>query len=79
LSRNWKAGLTIDQTVTVPAMMIGAEDDVVLTPAMMDGMEAYVPDLEKHVIADCGHWTPQEKPEELNQLVIDWLKRRFPA
>lgn len=79
LSRNWRAGLAVDQTVRVPSLMISAEDDVVLTPAMADGMEAHVPDLEKHVIAGCGHWTPQEKPAELNALAIGWLGRRFPA
>lgn len=76
LSRNWKAGLGVDQTITVPALMIGAEDDIVLSPSMTTGMGTYVPDLEKHVIADCGHWTPQEKPEELNRILIDWLTRR---
>ncbi|WP_225772987.1 alpha/beta fold hydrolase [Inquilinus sp. Marseille-Q2685] len=79
LSRNWQAGLAVDQTVRVPSLMISAEDDVVLTPAMADGMEACVPDLEKHVIAGCGHWTPQERPAELNALAVSWLNRRFPA
>ncbi|TIO78839.1 MAG: alpha/beta hydrolase [Mesorhizobium sp.] len=76
LSRNWKAGLGVGQAIRVPALMIGAEDDVVLPPSMMEGMDTYVPDLEKHVIANCGHWTTQEKPEELNRLLIDWLTRR---
>lgn len=79
LSRNWKAGLAIDQTVKVPALMISAEDDFVLSPAMTDGMDAHIPDLEKHVIPACGHWSQQEKPEEVNRLMLDWLKRRLPA
>ena len=29
------------------------------------------------MIAGCGHWTQQEKPEELNRLLVDWLTRRF--
>jgi pimeloyl-ACP methyl ester carboxylesterase len=33
-------------------------------------------DLEIHMIEDCGHWTQQEKPEELNQKLVDWLKRK---
>lgn len=78
-SRNWKAGLHVDQTVKVPALMIGAEDDVVLTPAMMDGMDAHIPDLEKHVIPGCGHWSQQEKPAEVTALMTDWLRRRLPA
>jgi pimeloyl-ACP methyl ester carboxylesterase len=44
---------------------------------MADGMEAYVPDLEKALIKDCGHWTQQEHPDELNRIMIGWLKKRF--
>jgi pimeloyl-ACP methyl ester carboxylesterase len=40
-------------------------------------MEVFVPDLEKHLIKNCGHWTQTEKPDELNRVMIDWLKRRF--
>ncbi|WP_210211062.1 alpha/beta hydrolase [Mesorhizobium sp. M9A.F.Ca.ET.002.03.1.2] len=79
LSRNWKAGLNVDQTIKVPSLMIGAEDDVVLAPALMDGMDVHIADLEKHVITGCGHWSQQEKPEEVTALMADWLKRRFPA
>ncbi len=79
VQRNWEASRSVEQRVSVPSLMLSAEDDVVLPPALADGMEAYVPDLEKHTIPECGHWTQQEKPDEVNRLVIDWLKRRFPA
>lgn len=79
LSRNWKAGLDVDQTIRVPSMMVSAANDVLLRPSMADGMDTYVTDLEKHVIADCWHWIPKEKPEELNRLAISWLRRRFPS
>jgi len=26
---------------------------------------------------DCGHWTQQEKPEETNRVLIDWLRRKI--
>jgi pimeloyl-ACP methyl ester carboxylesterase len=29
------------------------------------------------MIEACGHWTQQEKPEELSRLMLDWLTRRF--
>ena len=79
ISRNWKAGLDVDQTIRVPSLMISAEHDVVLRPSMTDGMDTYVTDLERHVVADCWHWTPEEKPEQLNRLAIAWLERRFPS
>lgn len=76
-TRNWEAAGKIEQKVRVPGLMIMAEDDVVLSPAMADGMERFVPDLEKVLIKDCGHWTQQEHPQETNTAMIDWLKRRF--
>jgi pimeloyl-ACP methyl ester carboxylesterase len=37
-----------------------------------------VADLEMHMLENCGHWTQQEKPAEVNALMLDWLARRFP-
>ncbi|MCF8470423.1 MAG: alpha/beta hydrolase [Parvibaculum sp.] len=76
-TRNWEKSEGLTQKVTVPGLMISAADDVVLSPAMAEGMENYVPDLEKHIIPDCGHWTQAEQPEALNGLMVDWLRRRF--
>ena len=38
-TRNWEKSATMEQKVHVPGLMIMAEDDVVLSPAMADGME----------------------------------------
>ncbi|MEQ8747686.1 alpha/beta hydrolase [Pyruvatibacter sp.] len=76
-TRNWERSTDLPQRVDVPCLMISAANDVVLRPELADGMEEFCPDLEKHVIADCGHWTQAEKPDELNALIIDWLTRRF--
>jgi pimeloyl-ACP methyl ester carboxylesterase len=54
-----------------------AELDAVLPPSAADGMERLVPDLEKLLVHDCGHWTQQERPEVVNAALIDWRRRRF--
>jgi pimeloyl-ACP methyl ester carboxylesterase len=77
LSRNWEQSGTMEQKVHVPGLMIMAEDDVVLPPSLTENMELYVPDLERMLIKNCGHWTQQEHPEETSGAIIDWLKRRF--
>jgi pimeloyl-ACP methyl ester carboxylesterase len=77
IGRNWELSGPMEQKVRVPGLMIMAEDDLVLSPAMADGMETFVPDLERVLIRRCGHWTQQEHPEETNRAMIDWLKRRF--
>lgn len=52
---------------------------VVLRPSMTNGMDAYMKDLEKHVVTDCWHRTPEEKPREPNRLALAWSKRRSPS
>ncbi len=76
-TRNWATTEHLRQHVPHPALMITAERDAALPPSMAEGMERYVPDLETHMIEDCGHWTQQEHPDTVNRLVIDWLNRRF--
>jgi pimeloyl-ACP methyl ester carboxylesterase len=77
--RNWETTPELDgATIDVPSLMITAEWDPVLRPHLADPMPSVVPDLEMHQVAECGHWTQQEKPDEVNRLLVDWLTRRFP-
>ena len=75
---NWRFTQGLEERIPVPSLMVCAEDDPALPPQLADGMDKYVPDLEKHLIRACGHWTQQERPEELNRILVDWLRRRFP-
>jgi pimeloyl-ACP methyl ester carboxylesterase len=69
-------GLGIDP-IDLPCLMITAEWDPALPPALAAGMERRCSDLETAMIDRCGHWTQQEQPEQLGALMIDWLARRF--
>jgi pimeloyl-ACP methyl ester carboxylesterase len=38
-------------------------------------MKAEVPDLRGHdVLPGCGHWTQQERPREVNDRLVAWLR-----
>ncbi len=38
-------------------------------------MRGFVPNLEGgHVLDGCGHWTQQERPDEVNALLMPWLE-----
>ena len=78
-TRNWARSAGIVDHVAAPSLMIMAEKDAVLPPSAADGMEAYVPDLEKVLILGSGHWTQQEKPEEVNKALLEWINRRIPT
>jgi pimeloyl-ACP methyl ester carboxylesterase len=77
MSRNWQRSADIDHTVKVPSLMIMAENDQVLPPSSADGMEKIIPDLEKYLVRGSGHWTQQEKPDEVSAKLIEWRKKRF--
>ncbi len=71
-TRNWETTGHVKQEVSQPALMIYGEHDMV--PAT--DMTGFVPDLEIHTL-DCGHWIQQEKPDETNKILVDWLERRM--
>ena len=77
MSRNWERSAALDHTVRAPSLMIMAENDRVLPPSATEGMEKIVPDLEKYLVRDSGHWTQQEKPDEVSARLIEWRRRRF--
>jgi len=77
ISRNWRRAADLDHTVRVPALMIMAENDAVLSPSLADGMEKLVPDLENYLVRGSGHWTQQEEPQEVSSKLIEWRRRRF--
>lgn len=78
-TRNWRRSEGIVDHVSVPSLMVMAELDAVLPPSSADGMEAFVPHLDRALIRGSGHWTQQEKPDEVNRVLLDWMNRRFPS
>jgi pimeloyl-ACP methyl ester carboxylesterase len=65
------------QVLELPTLMVTAEWDAALSPSTADGMSAVCKDHERVDLLECGHWTQQEKPEELNRAMIEWLDRKF--
>ena len=71
ITRNWEISADLPQKINVPCGMIYAAYDLV--PKGNDVSE-YVADLETTEF-ECGHWIQQEKVEETNAFLIDWLNR----
>jgi pimeloyl-ACP methyl ester carboxylesterase len=75
-SQNWEALEGVSQIIDIPTLFIGAVDDVVIAPEHIEAMRPLVTDLTVEMLAPCGHWTQQERPDDVNRLIIDWLKPR---
>jgi len=74
---NWETLEGVDQQIDIPTLFIGAVDDIIIAPEHIEGMKPLVTDLELHMLDNCGHWSQQENPDEVNALMLDWLQRRL--
>jgi len=63
--------------IRVPSLFIGGEKD---GPTMWGAgaiarFPDTLPDLRgSHILPGCGHWVQQERADEVNRLLVDWLK-----
>ncbi len=69
LDRNWRILADVDPIIQQPALMIYGDRDAV---AKSKTLTEFVPNVDV-VNLDCGHWIQQEKPEETNQAIVEWL------
>ena len=74
-TENWQLGQGLSLHIPQPSLMISAREDLFLPPEMTDHMIDLIPDLERQIIENCGHWVMWEQPETLNRMLIDWLSR----
>jgi pimeloyl-ACP methyl ester carboxylesterase len=75
-THNWETLEGVDQQINIPTLFIGAVDDVIIAPEHIEGMRPLVSNLELQMLENCGHWSQQEKPDEVNALMIGWLMQR---
>ncbi|MFD4002856.1 alpha/beta fold hydrolase [Streptomyces rubiginosohelvolus] len=77
MDRDWEdlapyRGAPVEQ----PSLFIGGALDA-STTWMSDAIDAYTTTLPglaaSHLLDGCGHWIQQERPDEVNRLLTDWL------
>jgi pimeloyl-ACP methyl ester carboxylesterase len=75
-------GFLAKSNIRQPAIFIAGSEDVVVTmyrPAF-DSMEQTVPNLSaKILVPSAGHWVQQEKPDEVNRRLLQFLAASYPA
>ncbi|MFJ3232254.1 alpha/beta fold hydrolase [Streptomyces sp. NPDC086787] len=81
LDRNWELTAPWQgATVTTPALYVYGDCDPVPafpgTPELIARLPELMPSLRRPPLelAGCGHWTQQERPDEVNAALIEFLK-----
>ena len=81
IDRNWELLAPFEGAkVTVPALYMAGDRDLVMVA--FRGMDRVIANLANNVprlrgkftLADCGHWTQQERASEVNTAMIDFLR-----
>jgi pimeloyl-ACP methyl ester carboxylesterase len=77
VDRDWEDLAALDGvTVWQPAIFIaGALDaSIAWQSEAIDHQADWLPGLTgTHILKGCGHWVQQERPDQVNDLIIDWL------
>jgi pimeloyl-ACP methyl ester carboxylesterase len=77
VDRDWEDLAALDGApVTQPSLFIGGALDP-STTWLADAIAAHPRTLSglvtQHILDGAGHWLPQERPDEVNRLLVDWL------
>ncbi|KAG8441229.1 hypothetical protein GDO86_006829 [Hymenochirus boettgeri] len=66
------------QDVLVPTLLLWGERDAFLEAAMVPEMKQYVrAPFRSEIIPNASHWLQQDRPQEVNKTIRDFLKQEF--
>jgi pimeloyl-ACP methyl ester carboxylesterase len=80
LDRNWEIqGSLAGAQVTIPALYVAGDRDFVVsfpgTDQLLANLKNFVPGLRGiKMLSGCGHWTQQERPNEVSTAIIDFVR-----
>lgn len=65
----------LDRQIQVPTLFIQALRDQALPPHLGKSMAKHIPNLTLNQV-NASHWALWEKPEEVNNIISEWLKEK---
>src|SRR5947209_20029511 len=81
IDRNWELlAAYAGARVNVPALYVAGDRDLVVAAGggpekVIANLRTLVPKLRGTIIlSGCGHWTQQERPNEVNAAIVDFLR-----
>jgi pimeloyl-ACP methyl ester carboxylesterase len=70
---DWDDEKNLDPMIKCPVLYIAGLKDYICVPQACASQKEYIADL-KTIELDTSHWTMEEKPDEVNQAVENWIK-----
>lgn len=61
------------RSVACPTLIIAGQDDPIVSVTVHEALAAAIPGATLHVLENCGHYSPLEKPEKVGSLLAGWL------
>ncbi|MEY9975695.1 alpha/beta fold hydrolase [Lysinibacillus sp. RC79] len=71
LNRNWHLLGGASPILHQPTLMIYGEKDII---PPLPNIKDFVPNIDIKSL-NTGHWIQEERPEELNQMILEWLEK----
>lgn len=59
--------------IPVPVRILWGDSDLALQPALLHGLEQWVPQLEIEHLQGCSHWVVHERPEAVQRALAEFL------
>ncbi len=60
--------------IACPTLVLVGDGDQLTPPAAAQEIATGIPGSRLHVIADCGHLSPLERPQAVTQALIEWMR-----
>ncbi|MEI5989783.1 hypothetical protein A5881_001276 [Enterococcus termitis] len=70
LNRNWYLLADVPPVLHQPTLMVYGEKDII---PPLPNIKDFVPNIDIKSL-NAGHWIQEERPVELNQTILEWLK-----
>lgn len=77
MERNWRPAFVEGNLacITAPSLVVWGENDTWHPPAMAGEFKRRLAHAEVVTLPQCGHLPHEEKPDEFNEILLDWLGR----
>ena len=63
----------LDVPIETPTLIVWGVNDVALGESCLDGTERYVRNLRIERLPGVSHWTPEDAPDQVNDLILRFL------